>query len=190
MTLFDGGRDEPEPRKTTTLTELIRMSHVWFDLDIPICVLIGETEVPLNYRYCTSEGVVFAAPDDAPPIEAEAVLGSPVAKGPRARASDPSTSHRGAASVKYRAGSQKARLTAAYRRAAGPLTDDEAAGLAGLLSMPGCCWWHRCSDLREDGVIEKVGERKSTTGRTNEVVMVCTLTDAGRALADSIGDAS
>ena len=183
MTLFD----EKPKRETTTLADLIRMSRSWYEHDIPISILIDGIEFPLDFRYCSTSGVVFQAPNGlplSPPIDAEAVLGTPVEKGPRARASDPSTSHRAAASVKYRAGSQKALLVQAYRRAEGPLTDDEAAHHAGLLAKPGCCWWHRCSDLREDGVIERVGERKSTTGRTNEVVMVCTLTAAGRALAE------
>ena len=44
-----------------------------------------------------------------------------------ARTSDPATSHAGARSVRYRAGSQKARLLVAYAAAQRPLTDSEAA---------------------------------------------------------------
>jgi len=69
MTLFDEARESP---KTTTLAELIRMAHNWPEHDIPISVLVDGIECPLNYRYCTTSGVVFAPPDDEPvqmPVE-------------------------------------------------------------------------------------------------------------------------
>lgn len=98
------------------------------------------------------------------------------------RATDPVTSRKGAASVKYRATSQKALLAVAYLD--GDLTDADAAKRAGLLERPGCCWWHRCSDLRHDGVIEPVGVARSAL--TGEEVMVCRLTDAGRKIVEGV----
>jgi hypothetical protein len=106
----------------------------------------------------------------------------------RARHTDPATSHDGARSVTVRAGSQKARLLAQYAAAAQAwldgvalipgLTDDEAAIGAYLTHT---CYWKRCSEMREDGLI-------ADTGRTRpgplhgEARMVCVITDAGLAV--------
>lgn len=62
------------------------------------------------------------------------------------------TSVKGAESVAYRAGSQKALLLAAYKNAypAG-LTDDEACIAAGLPLTS--CYWKRCGELRDDQAI-------------------------------------
>ena len=103
----------------------------------------------------------------------------------RARHTDPATSHDGARSVTVRAGSQKARLLAAYAAAdpangtgTGGLTDDEAAVAAGL---DRACFWKRCGELREDGLIRDTGY--SARGPLHgESRMVCTITAAGRAV--------
>lgn len=100
------------------------------------------------------------------------------------RRTDPETSRKGARSVTYRAGTQKALLLLAYLRADRPLADAKAAALAGLLDRPGCCWWHRCSDLRADGMIEPVGTAPSPI--TGEDVMICALTDLGRQRAHGL----
>lgn len=78
----------------------------------------------------------------------------------RHRYPDWSTSIIGAERVAYRSGSQKEKLLSAYKDAYPlGLTDDEAAVAAGLPLTS--CYWKRCGELREDGVI-KVGEpRKS-----------------------------
>lgn len=91
-----------------------------------------------------------------------------------ARASDPQTSKDAA---KLRTGSQKYLLLVEYA-AAEDLTDEEAAIRAGLADKVGCCWWHRSSDLREDGLIEATGAVR--VGRTGEERMVCAITDEGR----------
>lgn len=96
-----------------------------------------------------------------------------------ARHDDPETSRAGARSVAYRSGSQKARLLAVYAEAGRPITDAEAADQAGLLTRPGCCWWHRCSDLRHDGMLEVVGTGISPI--TGEAAMLCTITPDGLA---------
>lgn len=102
--------------------------------------------------------------------------GLDVRKG-RSRRSDPDTSAAGGDSVAYRAGSQKARLLREYAVSL-DLTDEEAAGAAGL-SMRSC-WWKRCSELRQDGMIEPVPGAKRL-GTAGDYQMVCRITDAGRA---------
>lgn len=62
------------------------------------------------------------------------------------------TSVKGAASVAYRAGSQKALLLQAYKDAyPNGLTDDEACVAAGLPLTS--CYWKRCGELRDDQAI-------------------------------------
>lgn len=92
------------------------------------------------------------------------------------RRDDPDTSKEAAKSL--RTGSQKHALLVQYALAPDGLTDDEAADRAGLLAKPGCCWWHRSSDLRDDGYIEDIGVRVSPL--TGEDRMVCRITDRGR----------
>ena len=102
------------------------------------------------------------------------------------RSTDPATSAKAARSVAVRAGSQAAKLLAVYAAhiTRGDLTDDEAADHAGLLVIPGCCWWHRCSDLRDRGLIAPTGSRISTL--TGEERMTCKITDAGWSLANDL----
>lgn len=90
-----------------------------------------------------------------------------------ARTDDPETS-KAAVPPKIRRTSQKARLLHAYAfadehgidpqgiqppraleepRTRG-LTNHEAGVLSGLVTLPGCCYWHRCGDLLRDGMIE------------------------------------
>lgn len=73
------------------------------------------------------------------------------------------TSVKGAQSVSYRAGSQKAKLLAAYEAAypAG-LTDDEACVAAGLPLTS--CYWKRCGELRQDSAILIGPARQSRQG--------------------------
>jgi hypothetical protein len=82
-----------------------------------------------------------------------------------ARNDDPDTSVLAARHVSYRSGSQKARLLEQYRSYPSGLTDEEASELAGIKNG-----WKRCSDLRNDGRIERIG---TTTGDAGEKVMVC-----------------
>lgn len=93
----------------------------------------------------------------------------------RHRHPDWTTSVKGAESVAYRAGSQKALLLAAYKDAypAG-LTDEEAAIAAGLPMRS--CWWRRCSELREDGIVApltQAGELVTREGTAGAKQMVC-----------------
>jgi hypothetical protein len=95
------------------------------------------------------------------------------------RTDDPETSKLGAKSVQVRSGTQKYRLLVAYSvNPAGALTDDMAADISGLLAKPGCCWWHRCTDLRTDGLIEETGEMMESP-LTGEQRMACKITPLG-----------
>lgn len=93
------------------------------------------------------------------------------------RTDDPSTSASSAKSV--RTGSQKSLLLVEYSGATDGLTDEEAAEMAGLIDRPGCCWWHRSSDLRDEGKIVDTGEIRISP-RTGEERMVCIITEEGR----------
>lgn len=98
----------------------------------------------------------------------------------RTRRNDYATSQAGARSVSFRAGSQKARLLAAFVEA-GPsgLSDDEAARRAGL--TPTSCYWKRCGELRAVGLIRFSGEERQ--GSAGVERMVSTITAAGDAAA-------
>jgi hypothetical protein len=101
----------------------------------------------------------------------EATLFDPEYRNGRHRHPDWITSIAGAGSVAYRAGSQKARLLAAYK-ASYPegLTDDEAAEKAGLPLTS--CYWKRCGELRQDNAIAHKGEQR-TSQVTGEMRIVC-----------------
>ena len=92
----------------------------------------------------------------------------------RTRKDDWDTSKAGAESVKYRAGSQKARLMDVYREAyPSGLTDEEAAEKADLLNS---CYWKRCGELREEGciaVLTNNGEQVVRTGSAGVPRIVC-----------------
>lgn len=73
----------------------------------------------------------------------------------RHRKGDWPTSIQGAKDVSYRSGTQKYRLLEVYQSAyPEPLTDEEAALKAGLSMVS--CYWKRCGELRQDGLIEVV----------------------------------
>lgn len=97
----------------------------------------------------------------------------------RARSSDPSTSKAGAVAVSYRANSQKARLLQAFVSAGEQGRTDEEAAMASGVSMRSC-FWKRCSELREDGMIEDIGITRA--GDAGVPRMVCRVTNAGRAM--------
>jgi hypothetical protein len=99
----------------------------------------------------------------------------------RARRDDYATSRAGAESVKYRAGSQKAKLLAAFASSAG-LTDEQAATQAGL-SMRSC-FWKRCGELRDAGLIIFTGEQR--VGSSGTPCGVSEITTAGRVTASDV----
>lgn len=94
------------------------------------------------------------------------------APGKLARREDPQTSHKAARHAAYRSGSRKAVLLEAYY-AAYPygMTDLQAATAAGFDPWQAS---KRCSDLRADHRIEKIGVTRAPSG---EEVMVCRLVE-------------
>lgn len=105
----------------------------------------------------------------------------------RARAADPATSHTAGRNVAVRAGSQRAKLLAAYRwvdreakfgaRAHADLTDSEAQAQSGVPVRS--CWWKRCSELRADGLIAYTGETRADA-LSGEQRALSRITDLGR----------
>lgn len=89
---------------------------------------------------------------------------------PSARDSDVLTSHKGADDIKPRRRTQAGRLYDAFV-GAGPngLTSYEAAEIAGLLT-PGCCFWHRVTDLAKLGMVVKTGELRMTPTGSEQTV--------------------
>lgn len=108
---------------------------------------------------------------------------------PLARATDPETSQRGAADVRFRAMSQKHLLLGAYlAEGEGGLTDDQAGRYSGLSFNPRCGYWKRCSELRTAGLIERTGiVGISDTGNDADV---CRITPAGIAACLAADDRS
>lgn len=94
-----------------------------------------------------------------------------------ARKSDPGTSKLAGASVAMRAGSQKHILLQAYANAITGLTDEEAGMNSGLAMRPKCCYWKRCSELRQAGFITVTGETRASS--VGEQQQVCAITEAG-----------
>lgn len=98
---------------------------------------------------------------------------------PTARRDDPATSKKAGKEITVRAGSQRAKILAAYIY--GPFTDYEAGQRSGYgdpARYPNCCYWKRCSELRQAGFIEVTGEtRRSPAGQLQQI---CRLTEAGR----------
>lgn len=92
---------------------------------------------------------------------------------PVARNTDPSTSKVAAAKAPRVA--QSMRLLAMYAAAGEPLSDEQAASLAGLL---GTGYWKRCSDLRNAGYIYPTGD--TIMGSAGTPVRLCFITHAGR----------
>lgn len=98
------------------------------------------------------------------------------------RADDPATSKRGAIDAHPRVSSQKIALLTVYARAAADgLTDEEAGDASGLSANRRCCYWKRCSELRQAGFIAPAGERLSSAGSAQRV---CRITDRGREILE------
>lgn len=100
-----------------------------------------------------------------------------------ARRSDPATSHEGASAVRWRAGNHKVLLLDAYRHSGMPLSDREAWQHSALRNKVASCWWKRCSELRDLGMIEVVGT--TVCPATDSRVQTCEITALGiRTLAE------
>ncbi|QDF18535.1 hypothetical protein SEA_PUPPER_49 [Gordonia phage Pupper] len=101
---------------------------------------------------------------------------------PRARTTDPETSHFAAPDNPTRL-AQRLALLRAYRGSSRPLCDADAAARAGLTSEDGA--WKRCSDLRAEGLVEFVldshGHALKVGGPRGRLVRISRITAAGRA---------
>ena len=91
------------------------------------------------------------------------------------RNSDPTTSKRATKEISVRAGSQRHRLLACY--ATRSMTDEEAGRESGLAEMPRCCYWKRCSELRQAGLIRPTWETRLSSAGVQQ--QVCCITPAG-----------
>jgi hypothetical protein len=92
------------------------------------------------------------------------------------RTDDGQTSAEGAKAIKVRAGSQRELILGQYFMSE-DLTDEEAGRLSGLDLRPRCCYWKRCSELRQAGYIKPTGEMR--LAGTGVLQQVCKITEAG-----------
>ena len=97
---------------------------------------------------------------------------------PKARATDPATSHDAAESARLsvRTGSQRRKLLDAYKDAPDGLTHEEAATAAGISLASE--YSTRCSELFNAGYLASTGEKR--VGRAGHDRAVFRITDAGR----------
>jgi hypothetical protein len=102
------------------------------------------------------------------------------------RHTDPPTSQEAAASRdnRIRWGSQRHKLLSAFADAP-DMTDEQAGKATGLYALR-ACYWKRCGELRELGLIEDTG--RTRTSECGHEVIVSTITQKGlAALADMRG---
>jgi hypothetical protein len=92
------------------------------------------------------------------------------------RREDGKTSTSGAKAMTVRAGSQRATLLATYY-AEHFLTDEEAGKVSGLAMLPKCCYWKRCSELRQAGYIKPNGKTRVSTAGVEQ--QICHITAEG-----------
>ena len=98
------------------------------------------------------------------------------------RANDPATSTKAAQNLSVRAGSQRALLLSRY--AVADMTDEEAGHASGLAMLPKCCYWKRCSELRQAGYIATTGVTRHSSAQVDQ--QVCSITQTGREVLGSI----
>ena len=99
------------------------------------------------------------------------------------RRNDKATSKAGAQAMTVRAGSQRAKLLSTYF--SNPyLTDEEAGTASGLSLLPKCCYWKRCSELRQAGYIRATGKTRVSTAGVEQ--QVCEITDEGSRVLSNI----
>lgn len=93
--------------------------------------------------------------------------------GPRARTGDYDTSIAGATDIAMRAYSQQFKLLREFCLAGiDGLTDEEAAYMATLPRTS--CWWKRCGELRQMGLIEATPARRKGEAGVERIVSVVT----------------
>jgi hypothetical protein len=103
---------------------------------------------------------------------------------PSCRATDPRTSADAAKSASIRSGSQRAIILKVYADQPFGLTDEEAGDISGLSENRKCCYWKRCSELRQMGFITPTGQHRKSSANENQ--MVCVITNNGRRVLSQI----
>jgi len=98
------------------------------------------------------------------------------------RRNDGATSGAGAKAMTVRAGSQRALLLAQYEQDS--MTDEEAGHASGLAALPKCCYWKRCSELRQAGYIATTGVTRTSSAGVDQ--QVCAITQAGHDLLGTL----
>ena len=98
------------------------------------------------------------------------------------RRKDGATSGAGAKAMTVRAGSQRHLILSRYALEA--LTDEEAGRMSGLSLLPKCCYWKRCSELRQAGYIKPTGETRVSSAGVEQ--QVCRITIEGRQVLNTI----
>jgi hypothetical protein len=101
---------------------------------------------------------------------------------PTARNTDPETSKLAGKNIAVKGGSQRAQILAVYLH--GEYIDDEIGQITGLGNLPNCCYWKRCSELRQAGYIEPTGFTRRS--RADKLQQICRITEAGRRVLDTI----
>jgi hypothetical protein len=96
------------------------------------------------------------------------------------RRNNGATSTGGAKAIVVRAGSQRQLLLAQYDEE--PMTDEEAGNASGLAMLPKCCYWKRCSELRQAGYIRPTGKTRVSSAGVEQ--QVCEITDEGSRVLD------
>jgi hypothetical protein len=56
--------------------------------------------------------------------------------------------------------------------------------MSGLSSLPKCCYWKRCSELRQAGYIKPTGETRVSSAGVEQ--QVCRITIEGRQVLNTI----
>jgi len=97
------------------------------------------------------------------------------------RRNDGATSTGGAKAIVVRAGSQRQLLLAQYDEE--PMTDEEAGNASRLAILPKCCYWKRCSELRQAGYIRPTGKTRTSSAGVEQ--QVCEITDEGSCVLSS-----
>ena len=102
---------------------------------------------------------------------------------PLFRNSDPITSKKAAKGASKRSPSQQVIILKAFGSGRG-FTDEEVGMFTGLALKPRCCYWKRCSELRELGLLEDTGVvRPSSAGCDQRAFRITMLgMDAARRL--------
>lgn len=103
------------------------------------------------------------------------------------RGDDRASSIEGARVAQRFGQTQKIRLLVAFRDAGeAGLTDEEAAKACGLYQTRSV-WWHRCTDLRYDGLIWELRPTQYREGDSGVKRIVSAITDEGRKALTALG---